>query len=442
MNKPSLIIGLEIHVELTTKSKMFCQCSADWFGKEPNTNTCPVCLGLPGALPVPNKKAIEYCIKIGKALNCNINALSKFDRKHYMYPDLPKGYQISQYDMPFNINGKYTLQNGKEIRIKRIHMEEDTGKLIHSGEKTYIDFNRSSVPLVEIVTEPDFDNTDDVKKFLDELQVIIRYLDISDADMEKGSMRMEPNISVKLNNGNDKLTKEGYPGYKVEVKNINAPSFVKKAIEYELTRQVELLEKGEIPKQETRGWNNDKGITYTQRTKENAEDYRYFPDPDIPPIEINDEWYKKIISDIVELPHEKIKRYISDYNVKEQDAYIITRDKTLTGYFEEIVKKLPKVNYINANKVASILVNKKLSAELNPAEFIEKALEILKPKEVNTQLLDKTIDNVIINNPDVVAKYKNGNVGVLMFLVGQVMKEMKGQANAQEIKILLEKKLS
>src|SRR3990167_9836061 len=380
------VIGLEIHVELKTKSKMFCQCEADYFGKKPNTNTCPVCLGMPGALPVPNKTAVEWTIKIGQALNCVINKQSKFDRKHYFYPDLPKGYQISQYDEPIAVKGyleinttpsslhsatppykggesinkslllekeeypkeRQTFRRGevvKKIGITRVHLEEDTGKLTHVGEDTLVDFNRSGVPLVEIVTEPDFDNSDDVKVFLEELQTIIRYLGVSDADMEKGTMRIEPNVSlIKLNllqlknvkrvPGNPKGSVK-LPKYKVEVKNINSFRFVKDAIDYELERQIALLEKGITPKQETRGYDPDKKITFGQRSKEEAHDYRYFPEPDIPPMTFSEKFIAEI--KVPELPQERLDRYINKFGLREQDAFVITRSLQTTNYFETII---------------------------------------------------------------------------------------------------------
>src|ERR1035437_517586 len=327
------VIGLEVHVELKTKSKMFCNCSADYFGQKPNTHTCPVCLGLPGALPVPNKQAIEWCVMIGLALNCDIPLFSKFDRKNYFYPDLSKGYQISQYDEPFCLKGHIEINN-KKFGITRVHMEEDTGKLLHENingqEASLIDFNRSGVPLVEIVTEPDFDNATDVKKYLQKLQQIVRYLGVSNADMEKGQMRLEPNISISLDVNSTKL-----PNYKVEVKNINSFSFVEKAINYEIKRQLELLEKEKKVVQETRGWNENKGVTVSQRLKEEANDYRYFPEPDIPPTRWTENEINKLKSLLPELPNTKLLRFQKAYLLSQYDSQLLTKDIELANYFEE-----------------------------------------------------------------------------------------------------------
>lgn len=450
MNKYKPIIGLEIHVELKTKSKMFCQCSAYYFGKKPNTNTCPVCLGLPGALPVANKKAVEWTILLGKALNCTINKVTKFDRKHYFYPDLPKGYQISQYDEPIAINGEFKVQ-GSKFKIRRVHLEEDTGKLIHSGSETLIDFNRSGVPLVEVVTEPVFNNVDDVKMFLEELHVLIRYLDISDADMEKGSMRLEPNVSVReITNTKSQIpNKFQLPNYKVEVKNINSFRFVKQAIEYEIKRQTEILEKGETPIQETRGFNEKKVITFSQRSKEEAQDYRYFPEPDIPPLEFDKQYLENIYKQIPELPQVKLERYIKDLKLKPVDAFILTRDRKLSGYFEEISSKFKIKNSKLKFKVenywqliANIIINKKISANLSVEDFVKKATELLAPKETDEKLLHATIIRIIGANKKVVDDYKSGKQSAIMFLVGQVMREMKGKADAKIVISMIRKKLT
>ena len=427
MSKYQPVIGLEIHVELKTKSKMFCQCDADYFGKEPNTNTCPVCLGLPGALPVPNKKAIEWTIKIAQALGCKINQVSKFDRKHYFYPDLPKGYQISQYDEPIGLGGSL-----RGFNITRVHLEEDTGKLSHSGDETLVDFNRSSVPLVETVTEPDFENSDDVKAFLEELQVVIRYLDVSDADMEKGSMRLEPNISLR------KKGEKGLPNYKVEVKNINSFKFVKKAIEYEIKRQTEILDRGETPAQETRGWDENKSKTFSQRSKEDAHDYRYFPEPDIPPLTFESNYLKELKSEMPELPAQKLKRYINELGIKEQDAFILTRDKKLADYFEEIISKTK----LNSQNIANLIINKKIPTDISPEEFIKRASSQSAPKQTDQTALNSAIDTILSHNQKAVDEYKSGKENVAMFLVGQVMREMKGQADATLVKELLIKKLT
>lgn len=432
------VIGLEIHVQLATKTKMFERITSDWFGKEPNTVVGPLTMGLPGTLPVPNKKAIQWAILIGKALNCKTNRVSKFDRKHYFYPDLPKAYQISQYDQPFSYEGYYEFVSKasgkkKRIGITRVHMEEDTGKLIHEGDESLVDFNRAGMPLVEIVTEPDFDNTDDMKQFLEELRAIIRYLGVSDADMDKGSMRLEPNISVR------KTGEDGLPNYKVEVKNINSFRFAKQAADFEIKRHIKLLEKGEIPVQETRGYNEGKGITISQRIKEEAEDYRYFPEPDIPPFELDDDFIRKIEEMMVELPHEKVERYVDKLGLKEDDAYIITRDVDTAKYFEAIVDL---VDQKLAPKVASIIVNKRISTDMEPKAFAQKAEKMLKPKDTDMNALSDAVSQVISSNESIVEQFKSGKENAINALIGQVMGRMKGQADPQTVKSELEKAIT
>ena len=433
------IIGLEIHVELNTESKMFCQCPADYFGKEPNTCTCPVCLGLPGALPVPNKEAIERTMLLGKALNCQIQNEFKFDRKHYFYPDLPKGYQISQYDEPIATEGTLEIitESGKKsFGIIRVHLEEDTGKLTHSGDSSLVDFNRSGVPLVEIVTKPDFRNGDDVKAFLEELQVIVRYLGIANADMEKGDMRLEPNISVQLTSKMPNL-----PDYKVEVKNINSFKFAKKAIEYEIDRNIESLERGEIPIQETRGYDSSNGITVSQRVKEEAEDYRYFPEPDIPMFSFTDNELLVITKDLPELPAQKVERYTNEFGIKPKDAVILTRDILIASYFEEVVWLLESGSFpeISAKDISNAIINKKYPTTLIAKEFIEKVATDAKQISVDHSVLESVVQKVLEANTKAVEDYRSGkNPNAVMFLVGQVMKEMKGQADAVEVRKVIE----
>lgn len=430
-----VVIGLEVHVELKTKRKMFCDCSADYFGQKPNTHTCPVCLGLPGALPVANKLAIDWCVKLGLALNCSIPLFSKFDRKNYFYPDLPKGYQISQYDEPFCLKGSIKV-NGKTIGITRVHMEEDTGKLLHEKGLSLIDFNRSGVPLVEIVTEPEFDNAKDVKAYLQKLQQIVRYLGISDADMEKGMMRLEPNISVSLDPKSKTL-----PKYKVEVKNINSFGFVEKAINYEVERQLEILKSGKIPVQETRGWDENKNSTVSQRLKEEANDYRYFPEPDIPPFVWNQKEIDETKNSLPELPDEKLSRFIKSYSLSEYDAEILTRDIRSSEYFEEAVKEGKKVN-LTPKEIANYTINRKTDIEkFLPVELIQHIQKAKQVTNIDGNQLDKVIKEVLKTNEKAISDYQKGNENAIMFLVGAVMRSLKTKADAQQIKAILIAKL-
>jgi len=435
------VIGLEVHAELKTKSKMFCGCSSDYFGQKPNTHTCPVCLGLPGALPVPNKKAIEWCIMIGLALNCKIANFSKFDRKNYFYPDLPKGYQISQYDQPFCQKGSVKLANGKQIGITRVHMEEDTGKLIHQGDSTLIDFNRSGVPLVEIVTEPDFENAKEVVEYLKKLQQIVRYLSVSDADMEKGNMRLEPNVSLRK-----KDVKE-LPKYKVEVKNINSFRFVEKAIVFEIKRQTEILENGETPAQETRGWDENKQKTVSQRAKEAANDYRYFPEPDIPPIRFTQDQISKIKSQMPELPIAKLSRFIKDYLLSEYDAEILTREKDLADYFEKTVNDAKdSVKYLTIRPspkiIANWLINKRPDIDkILPARLIKEIILAGELTRVDDIELEKVIKKILFENKKAVADYNSGKIQVIGFLIGKT-KQHFPKADTNQIKTMIGKLIS
>lgn len=409
------IIGIEVHVELATLSKMFCGCPADHFGREPNTMTCPVCLGLPGALPVPNKKAVEWAILLGLALGCTINEESKFDRKHYFYPDLPKGYQISQYDQPLATGG--SLGN---IRIRRVHLEEDTGKLQHQGSETLVDFNRSGVPLVEIVTEPDFRSIEEVDVFVKKLQQIVRYLGISGADMEKGSMRIEPSVSLRA------AAKQSLPTYRVEIKNINSFKFARNAITYEIERQTEMLARGETPTQQTRGFVESKGVTVAQREKEEAHDYRYFPEPDIPPMRFTSDQLSAISSQLTELPDEKKERFIKEYGVSEYDAGLLVETNERAEFFEDILRHMSSV--ISPKTVANIIINKKAKTKEEVVGFLQS------PSGIPEGELQTIIEQVLKDNPKAVADYKNGKEQALMFLVGQAMRIVKGKSSAEELK--------
>lgn len=425
------IIGFEIHVELSTHSKMFCSCPADHFAKEPNTQTCPVCLGLPGALPIPNQKAIENTVKIGLAFGSKINQETKFDRKHYFYPDLSKSYQISQYDQPICYGGHVTLDSGKKIRLTRIHLEEDTGKLQHqalNGQAvSLVDFNRSGVPLVEFVSEPDLRNSAEVKEFLKKIRRTVRALGVSNADMEKGSMRLEANISIG--------DPDNLPDYKVEIKNVNSFRYICNAIDYELKRQQKLLDQGKKLTQETRGWNQERKETFSQRTKEEAADYRYFPEPDIPPISISDNLIESIKKDLPQLPQEKITQ-LTKLGVERRFADQIANNQSHVN----LVVALSDDKDIDTNKLANYIVNGKINPDQSTDEVKKLYLSLTDTGITDTKIIEKAVKTVINKNKKAVADYQAGNQNTLGFLIGQVMQETQGKANPQSIaKVLLVK---
>ncbi len=463
-----MIIGLEVHIQSKTKSKMFCACDANYFGDEPNTHVCPVCLGLPGALPVPNKKAIDLCIKLALALNCRINRQTKFDRKNYFYPDLPKGYQISQYDQPIGENGFIEIDikgDARRIRVKRVHQEEDTGKSIHKGDSTFLDFNKSGVPLIEVVSEPDMTTKEEVIKYAKRLRQIVRYLDISNADMQKGQMRFELNMSLREVGDNN------LPKYKVEVKNIGSISVLEKVIDVEFTRQSKILDEGNVPDQETRGLKDMSGVTLSQRKKEGEADYRYFPEPDIPLIEFSTKYIENIKKQIVELPQEKKYRYVQKLGLEPDTAEVIISDVQRYKFFEKLIdgiddkkfiKELAKwyigdyagiikqgkydkdnVSIENFKKLIKLLLDKKITGRAtkdvllemfktgNDPETIvkEKGLEVVQ----DDSLIERTVKEVIDENQKVVEDLKK-NPNAIGFLIGQVMKKMQGKADAEKVR--------
>ncbi len=437
MNKYELVCGMEIHAELKTLSKMFCGCKNDPFNApNPNMYTCPVCLGLPGALPVANKKAIEWTVKLGLALGCKINLYSKFDRKHYFYPDLPKGYQISQYDLPFCYDGAIETSAGA-VRIRRIHLEEDTGKLLHktvNGEKlSLIDFNRSSVPLIEIVTEPDITSSEQAAEYAKKLRTILRSLDISDCDMEQGGMRLEANISLRPV-GSDQL-----PSYKVELKNINSFRYLSSGIEFEIERQTKLLDAKQTIAQETRGYNADKRATFVQRSKEDAEDYRYFPDPDLPPIRFSEEQIEQWRNELPLLPDAKIKDWEAKYGVEERfvTQYVQNREsiEILDALFSQATD--PK-------SMAGDLANKKIAfpKSINDiAQTLQQFAMLHSTISVDDHALSDAITSVLSDNPDVKARYQSGQQQLMGFVMGQVMRKL-GKADPDQVRSAIEKALS
>ena len=473
------VIGLEVHVQLLTVTKIFCSCSTR-FGDPPNTNVCPVCLGLPGALPVLNRKAVEYAVLAAMALNCRVNETSIFARKNYFYPDLPKGYQISQYDKPLAEHGWIEIPadaGRKKIGITRLHLEEDAGKSLHEGfpdaaEKTAIDLNRSGVPLIEIVTEPEISSPDEAYECLTRLKEIILYTGVSDCNMEEGSLRCDANVSVR-----PRGRKEF--GTKTEVKNVNSFRFIRDALEYEIERQIEVIESGETITQETRLYNAQEGKTYGMRSKEQAHDYRYFPEPDLLPLVIDEKWRSEVRKLVPELPAARRKRMIAEYGITEYDAGVLTASKNLADQFELAAKKStnPKrVANLVQSELAGRLKTKGLSIEESPismkgvaesADLVEsgaissKMLKDLydlsfernkdfsvvyeeegRPQQSrDTSALETIIDEVIAANPKQVEQYRAGKKTVAGFFVGQVMKASRGQANPQLVNELVAKKL-
>ncbi|MFZ5424869.1 MAG: Asp-tRNA(Asn)/Glu-tRNA(Gln) amidotransferase subunit GatB [Patescibacteria group bacterium] len=430
-----LVLGLEIHIHVNTERKMFCGCEAKFYGEKPNTHACPVCLGLPGALPVPNLEAIKKTQLLGLALNCQLREDSKFDRKHYFYPDLPKGYQISQYKEPLCENGFMELPSGERAEIERIHLEEDTAKSMHEGNKTLIDFNKSGMPLMELVTQPCFTSVEDAVYFARKIRDIARHLGVSDADMEKGQMRIEPNISLRTA---EMETKNELPDYKVEVKNINSFKFMEKAVISEIKRQKKALEEGIVLKQENRGYDENSNSTKAQRSKEDAKDYRYFPEPDIPPLEFSEEYFEELKEILPELPDEIREKLINKYALPDQyaDELIKGENISLLQKFEELV-----VENIEPQKVANLLLNKKEMRDLSSEEF-KAAIAEMEDKVDDADALEKLVIETLSENKKAVEDFKNGKDSVLQFLLGMVMKKTKGKADPKLTMQLLKSKLA
>jgi aspartyl-tRNA(Asn)/glutamyl-tRNA(Gln) amidotransferase subunit B len=483
--KYQTIIGLETHVELNTKSKMFCSCPNDPNEHHPNVNICPVCTAQPGTLPVINEEAVKKVIKTGLALDCQIPEYSKFDRKNYFYPDLPKGYQISQYDMPLCKDGFLEMVGPeveqvhygarRKIRIRRVHLEEDTGRLIHEKGYSLVDFNRAGIPLMELVTEPDLKSAREARKFAEELQLILRYLDVSNADMEKGQLRVEVNISLGEN---------GKLGTKVEIKNLNSFRAVENAIEYEIERQTKNLKAGKKIIQETKGWDDNRGATVSQREKEEAHDYRYFPEPDLPPLHFVKKEIDEIRAEIPELPQQKRERFKREYNLDEKSIEVFVQNKDLGGYFEKVISELPPripkeelqklikltTNYLitdlqgllkgasvtgedfliipeNFAEFITLIANGKISSKIakivleemfktgaDPSRIIEeKGLSLI----TDEKEIEKIVRQVLAQNQKAVSDFKKGKKTALQFLIGQVMAKTKGKANPEIVKNLL-----
>ncbi len=460
--KYDLVVGLETHVELLTKTKIFCSC-ANKFGSEPNTNCCPVCIGLPGTLPKLNREVVNFAIKAALALNCEVNLVSKMDRKNYVYPDLAKAYQISQFYEPICKNGYIELDSGKKIRINHIHMEEDAGKLVHQGGDVYVDYNRGGVPLLEIVTEPDISSSEEAKEYVEKLQMIMRYIGVSDCKMQEGSMRCDVNVSVKPQ-GSEKL------GTRTEIKNMNSITFMTKAIDYEYERHSEIIENGGSVIQQTLRYIEETNSTESMRSKEDAQDYRYFRDPDLVDIILTKEEIEKIRNELPELPDSRFKRYTSDFEIPEKDAKLLVKYKNVSDYFEKASKGLknPKTisNFIigqifrtleneadkeefkiltmpeQLHEVGLLLESGKLNMNL-AKKALQKMLETGKNitefvsesdmQGVSSEDLEKYCKEAIENNQNAVNDYLGGKEKALRAILGSVMKQTRGRCNAGDV---------
>lgn len=475
MDRYEAVIGLEVHAQMLTDTKIFCGCSTR-FGSEPNTQTCPVCIGMPGVLPVLNKKALEFAIKTGLAMNCKISPYSRFARKNYFYPDLPKGYQISQYELPICEGGRIEIVVDGEVKIigiTRIHMEEDAGKNIHEGGGPYsfVDLNRAGIPLMEIVSEPDIRSPKEAAEYMKKLRTILRYLGVCDGNMEQGSLRCDANVSIRP------VGQKEY-GTRAEVKNINSFKFVERALEYEIKRQIKVVEEGGRVIQETRLWDSNKGITESMRGKEEAHDYRYFPEPDLVPITASQEWIDEIRTKLPELPDAKRERFVSEYGIPEYDADLLTSEKAVAEWFEEAVRLggSPKAvsNWMmgelmrllnEENKgieecplkpiqlvdMLKLIDNGTISGKIAKTVFEEMyksgkdAEQIVKEKGLiqisDAGEIEKAIDEILAKSQKEVERYKAGDEKLVGFFVGQVMKATKGKANPQMVNELLKKKL-
>ncbi len=472
------VIGLEVHVQLKTRTKIFCSCSTR-FGRPPNENTCPICLGMPGVLPVLNRRAVEYAMAACLATHCTIQPVNRFDRKNYFYPDLPKGYQISQFELPIGTNGHIdieTAEGKKRIGLTRIHMEEDAGKLIHgenlgSPGKSYVDYNRTGVPLVEIVSEPDLRSPEEARAYLGELKAILDYTGVSDCNMEEGSLRCDANISLRP-------VGQSTLGTRTELKNINSFRYVQRALEYEVNRQRQVLEQGDRVTQETRLYDADQGVTFTMRSKEEAHDYRYFPEPDLVRVVVDEAWMEEVRRTLPELPEQKRERFVRDFGIPAYDAGVLTASRALADYYEQCLALLmqPKLlsNWIMGELLRELKNDDReidqcpltpealtgllklveegaISGKIAKTVFEEMyrtgkpAAEIVREKGL-TQIsdhstLERLIDEVLEKNPAQVAEYRGGKEKVFGFLVGQAMKATRGQGNPALVNELLKKKL-